>query len=164
METYEKVTQTIQSGAAVVQTVAIIVGLAYAASQVKVGLQQLKAASDASSAVALGTVMNSSAAFQWRILQDPSLQVIIAPGTKDKGLSKDEKLNVVRGMLISNYSFIFDMHKLGQIPDDTWSAITADMHGFFSRGENRKQWERVKTYYEGEFRSFVDNDLLRSPK
>jgi hypothetical protein len=163
MDTYEKVTQTIQSLAAVVQTVAIILGLAYAASQVKVGLLQLKTATDASSAVALGTVMNSSAEFQWKTLQDPALQVIIAPGAKDK-LSPDQKLNVVRGMLISNYSFIFDMHKLGQIPDDTWSAITADMHGFFSRHENRKQWDRVKMYYQGEFRTFVDNDLLRSPK
>lgn len=132
--------------------------------KVTVGLNQLKAGSDASSAVALGTVMNSSAEMQWRILQDPSLHGIWEPKVKPNGLSKDEKLNILRGMLISNYSFIFDMHKLGQIPEDAWSATSADMHEFFSRDDNRKRWEQVKSFYQGEFRSFVDNDLLRSPK
>ena len=161
--TYEKVLQTIQAGAALIQTAAIIVGLIFAWSQVDVALKQLKASSDASSAVALGTVMNSSADLQWKILQDSSLHGIFAPKSKN-GLSKDEKLDILRGMMISHYAFIWDMHKLGQMPEDTWSATIADMHGFFARDDNRRRWDQLKGFYQGEFRAFIDNDLLRSPK
>jgi len=148
----------------IAQTVVIAIGIPFAAYQLRVGVQQLRATSDASSAVALGTIMNASADLQWRILQEPSLHGIWVPGVKADGLARDKKLDVLRGMLISNYAFIFNVHQLGQIPEDSWSAMTADMHEFFARDDNRKRWEQVKQFYQGEFRSFVENDLLHTPK
>ena len=147
-----------------VQTFALVSASIFAAYQIKLAAGQLRAGNEASSAVALGTVMNASAELQWRILQDPSLHAIYLPSAKPTGLSRDEKLVVLRGMMISNYAFIFNIHQLGQIPEDTWSGMSADMHGFFTREDNRRQWDRVKELYQGGFRSFVDNDLLRRPK
>ena len=147
-----------------VQTVAIAFGIPFAIYQIHLGVKQLKASSDASSAVALLTVMNSSADLRWKILQDPSLQAVLVPEAKVGGLTKEEKLNALRGMVIGYYAFIFNVHKLGQIPEDTWSAFRADMQLFFARPDNQERWSRARDNYQGDFRAFVDHDLLAKPK
>jgi hypothetical protein len=132
--------------------------------QIHVAVQQLKADSRASSAVALGTVMTATSDMRWRILEDPSLNAALTSNAKATGLSQQERVAVLRGMIISYYSFIYNIHKLGQIPDDSWSAMRADMHEFFTNKENLERWDKVKKLYQGDFQSFVEHELLQRPE
>jgi len=158
------------------QTVAIVLGAAFTVYQIHLGVDQLHAALDqvkigtqASSATSLGTLMNASRDLQWRMMSDSVLQQLFIPEAKSKNgkqplLTPEDKIALMRGMLISHYAFVYDYYKLGQIPEATWSAMKAEMQDFFTREETRKRWEQVKDLYHGDFRTFVDNELLLRPK
>lgn len=148
----------------IIEIVVLGAGLYFAGAQLHETAKSSTEASRSSSAAALGTLMNANADLQWRILEDPTLHVLWEPAANGKGLSPDEKVEILRGMLISHYAFVFDIYQLGQIPDSTWSAMRADMAEFFIRDENQKRWTSVKNLYHGNFREFVDNELLNRPK
>jgi len=158
-----------------IQTLAILVGVGLTVYQIHMGVDQLQATLEqvkigvqASSATSLGTLMNASRDLQWHIMGDSALQQLFIPGAKSKNgkpplLTPENKVELMRGMLISHYAYAYHYYKLRQLPDASWLPMKAEMQDFFTREETRKRWEQVKSLY-GDFRTFIDNDVLLRPK
>jgi hypothetical protein len=161
----------------VAQSVATIAAAVFAAAMIYLATKQLRIAADAyksaaeqttiaakaASATALGALAEASRELQWRVLQDKALHAILVPASPQEGFSDQVKCDVVRGMLISHYAFVYEFKRLGQIPDLTWPALRVDMMDFFSLEPNKTRWKQVREFYGKEFQKFVDVELLRHP-
>lgn len=125
--------------------------------------QQAQIAASAAKANALGMIAAAGRDLQWSVLADKALHPLLLPSASPAGMVDAEKQQLVRGMLISYYSFVFEFKLLGQIPEATWPAFIADMADFFSNPPNRTRWNQLKTVMSKEFQRFVDHELLRLP-
>src|SRR5258708_15618328 len=125
--------------------------------------QQARIAADAAKASALGVIAEAGRQMQWNVLADKALHPILLPDAPATGISENDKRQLVRGMLITYYSFVFEFKLLSQIPDATWPAFFADMSDFFAQAPNRTRWNHVKTVMSKQFQDFVDHDILRHP-
>jgi hypothetical protein len=154
----------------IAQSVATIVATAFAlpaiyvtARQLRVAAEAYQAASQATLGSALGAVSAVSRELQWKVLQDKSLHPILVPSSGSSGLTDSQKQNLVRGMLISNYAFIYELDRLGQVPKAAWPAMRVDMVEFFRAEPNLERWKALKEFYGAEFQNFVDKDILQRP-
>jgi hypothetical protein len=166
---------TLQDKLMLAQTVTMMLGVGFAVWQIRAAADQLRVAASsykaaaeqtiiaakASSSATLGTLAAATREFQWKVLEDTSLHPLLVGGLAAGGLPASIKLEVVRAMLISHYAFIYEFGQLGQMDGGIWKAIIADMHDFFSKAENRKRWEQIKSGFSPTFREFVDKELLR---
>jgi len=158
----------------VLQTLAIVAASVIAAWQINVAARQLRVAAEAynlaaqqtriaaeaSSATTLGALAAASRDMQWKILEDVSLHRLFDEDCPIEGLSAEQKEALVRGMLISHYSFVFEFKKLDQIKGAMWTALRADMHGFFNVRASQERWEKLRALYSPDFREFVEKELL----
>jgi hypothetical protein len=128
-----------------------------------IAAQQAQIAADAAKANALGMIALAGRDLQWKVLADAALHPLLLPSASSAGMVDAEKQQIVRGMLISYYSFAFEFKLLGQIPEATWPAFVADMQDFFSQPPNRLRWNALKAVMSREFQRFVDHELLRLP-
>lgn len=166
---------TLQDKLMLIQTITMVLGVVFAvwqiraaADQLKVAASSYKAAADqsiiaarASTSATLGTLAAATRDFQWKVLEDTTLHGLFLAGLPAGGLSAPMKIEIVRGMLISHYAFVYEFGQLGQIHGGIWSATVADMHDFFSKPENQRRWEQIKKGFSPKFREFVDKELLR---
>jgi hypothetical protein len=134
-----------------------------AAESYKVAAEQTAIAAQAARSTALGALAEASRDLQWKVLQDKALHAVLMPEVPAEGFSENVKRDVVRGMLISHYSFVFELWRLGQIPDSTWQAFQVDMMEFFRQKPNEARWRQVGELYAKEFRDFVEGKLLLRP-
>lgn len=134
-----------------------------AAQAAQSSAQQAEISANAVKASALGVIAAAGRDMQWRVLEDQGLHTLLLANAPPAGMTNAEKQQLVRGMLINYYSFVFEFKLLGQIPDVTWPAFVADMTSFFSHAPNRARWDQLKTVMSTQFRDFVDHDLLRLP-
>ena len=114
------------------------------AEAASIAAQQAEIAANAAKANALGMIAAAGRDMQWRVLGDKALHPLLLPSASSAGMVDDEKQQLVRGMLISYYSFVFEFKLLGQIPEATWPAFVADMQDFFSYAPNRARWDKLK--------------------
>jgi len=133
-----------------------------AASQLRLAAEDQKKAAEASSASTLASLISEARELQSKSLEDPDLHAIWVGG-QESGLTKKQKVELFRGFLIGHYALVYTCKSLNQIPESTWSAMRADMHGFFSAAENLKRWNSLKALYPADFREFVDKQLLHQP-
>jgi hypothetical protein len=163
---------------AAVGAVGTVTAAIFAAWQIKVAANQLRIAASAyhaaaeqtaiaakaSVAASLGTVSSATRDFQWKVVNDSVFLPILVPNLPS-GISLDDvKRQLLRGMLISHYSFIFELQQLGQLPKSTWAASEVDMFEFFSAEPNKVRWKQVAEFYGKDFQDFVNGELLRRPK
>lgn len=128
-----------------------------------ISAKQAQISADAAKASALGVIAAAGRQMQWNVLGDVALHPILLPSAPPAGMADDEKRQLVRGMLISYYSFVFEFKLLGQIPDAAWPAFVADMSDFFSHPPNRTRWNQMKAVMSKKFQDFVDHDILSLP-
>ena len=128
------------------------------AEAASIAAQQAKIAANAAKANALGMIAAAGREMQWRVLGDKALHPLLLPSASSAGMVDDEKQQLVRGMLISYYSFVFEFKLLGQIPEATWPAFVADMQDFFSHTLNRARWNQLKVVMSREFQTFSGTD------
>jgi hypothetical protein len=154
----------------IAQTVATIAATAFvvpmiylAARQLRVAAEAYKAASQATSGSALGAVAAASRELQWKVLDNKSLHPILVPTSGPDGLTASQKQNLVRGMLISNYAFIYELWRLGQVPQAVWPAMKVDMVEFFRAEPNTERWRVLKELYGSDFRDFVEKEIRQRP-
>jgi hypothetical protein len=132
-----------------------------AADQTKIAANQATITAKASSATTLSNLAAASREIQWRVLQDSSLHRILNESSPAEGLTRDQKMDMAIGILISHYAFTFEFKALDQITPDIWRAFTADMHHYFNQHRVQSRWEVLKHFYSLTFREFVDRELLR---
>jgi hypothetical protein len=154
----------------VAQSVATILATAFAlpmiyltARQLRLAAEAYKAASEATSGSALGAVSAASRELQWKVIENKSLHPILVPSIGPSGLADSDKQELVRGMLISNYAFIYELKRLGQVPQSVWPAMKVEMVEFFRYGPNIKRWEKLRELYGSDFREFIDTDIRGRP-
>jgi len=159
-----------QSIATIAAAIFAIPMIYVATKQLRIAAEAYKAAADqssiaakAASTAALGAMNAASRELQWKVIEDTSLRPILLPEFSKDEFTDAIKQALVRGMLISQYAFVYDFHALDLIPPSTWKGYTADMHEFFSKKDNLERWKQLEEYYPREFRTFVNLDLLKRP-
>jgi hypothetical protein len=124
----------------VAQSIATIATAAFAAPMIYFATKQLRVAAEAyriaaeqssmaaksASASALGALAAASRELQWRVLQDKSLHTILVPNIPADGFTPEMKCEMIRGMLISHYAFVFEFYRLGLNTPNRVSARTAN--------------------------------------
>jgi hypothetical protein len=157
-----------------VQTIVMVGGIVFAVRQLQLTAKQIGLAAEATKAAALQTELSaktshaaalSSIATEgseilWKVIQDPSLHRLFDENIPATGFGPEDKLALVRGMLIRHFANSFHLKQLGHIDDNLWTAHKADMATFFRNKQTEKRWETLKKYYDPEFRKFVDKELL----
>jgi hypothetical protein len=66
-------------------------------------------------------------------------------------------------MLISNYAFIYELKRLGQVPETVWPAMKVEMVEFFRAEPNTERWKDLRELYGSEFRQFIDGEIRQRP-
>lgn len=162
---------TISQSVATIAAAMFAIPMIYVATkQLRIAAEAYKAAADqtsiaakAASTAALTSMNAASRDLQWKVMEDASLRPILLPELSTHEFTAAIKQALVRGMLISQYAFVYDFHALDLVPPSTWKGYTADMHEFFSKKENLERWKQLEEYYPKEFRTFVNRDLLKRP-
>jgi hypothetical protein len=121
----------IQAFGTILQTIAILGGVWFATSE-------LSQARRAYQATTVSEIHGRTSELQWRVIDNESL----APLLLDK-VTPEAKQAVVAAMVINEFATIFDLWKLGGIPDPAWVNNVLDVLRVSLEAGSRTAWESV---------------------
>lgn len=117
---------------------------------------QIKRAIDAYQASTVSQIAARSEELQWRILKDPDLSELLTGNPNPTTLQQQE---IAVGMVINHFATMYDLHRLGGIPPEPWTAFKLDIKATLDRPLFRKRWQQLKQYHRSDFVKFVTDEL-----
>ena len=134
----------IQAFGTILQTLAILGGVWFATSE-------LSQARRAYQATTVSEIHGRTSELQWRVIDNESL----APLLLDK-VTPEAKQAVVAAMVINEFATIFDLWKLGGIPDPAWESFDSDIRSTMSSTYFASRWKQVREQHGKAFQSYID--------
>lgn len=149
---------TVENWIGLAQTLVMFAGVIFALWQLRLTLSQLNVAASAardaarqtelaakaSQAAALLTVQNAGTDILWKAIDDPALHRLFDDDAPATGFGPDQKVALVRGMLIRQFASVYQLRQMGHISNTVWSAHKADMSEFFQEQGQRHALGRSK--------------------
>ncbi len=119
---------------------AVVASLIYLASQVKLSNRQTQSAARYSFLDAYGQLHAS-------LIESKNAASVYRRGLAGEELDADEELQFlfILGQWLNTWRVMYELHSEGQLPDDQWFIVRADLHATLSTAGGREYWARLGT-------------------
>src|SRR5439155_13049655 len=101
-----------------------------------------------------------SANLQLEVIKDQDLRPLLNLPARPTG---DDKRAAVLGLIINHYALIYDLKRLGGIPEDIWMTFEKDLRDAASGPLFRGRWAQLKHAHRPDFVDLVENMLRQKP-
>jgi hypothetical protein len=139
---------------ALAQAVLVFVGLLFAGRQLLFAGNQLKQARRSFQATVVAAITDRTSQLQWEVIKDDELRPLLGfPTTTDTSKTVEYKRALVIALIVNHYAYIFDLWRLGGVPDQVWDALKRDLRDWVSRPDFNERWSQLRQWHT---RDFVD--------
>jgi hypothetical protein len=136
---------------AFMQAVLVVAGLVFAGFQLRQARRSFQA-------TVVSQISDQSSQLQREVMKDPELQPLLGfPRTTEESAKVAErKRQLTSAQILNHFARIYDLWKLGGMPNEIWDTFQTDLGTLVSRPEFNHRWPRMKRWHRPGFVALVD--------
>jgi len=104
-------------------------------------------------ATVVSQVSERSFRLQWEVMKDPELQPLLG----FSNATAEEKRALAIGLIVNHFALIYDLWRLGGIPDEVWGTFESELRDMVSNPDFVNRWTQLKQGHRPDFIDLVDS-------